>query len=183
MKRPPDIHTNGSCSGSSTPSTISPGENTSLEDELSKVSFCIVCFGVVNSVQCVRCVVHAVLEIRSVLAFRWLDALLTVHLFLLFAHSAQYKCLIGWQCDSSQKPCNGFCWNLVLGGTYNIVHISQIQTLFYMRLKSFISFLRNVSYEKFVHMIHIELLNVYNFNLKHFLVWWIFNEVQGKSSL
>jgi hypothetical protein len=37
VKHPPDIHTNGTCSGASTPSTISPGENRSLEDELSKV--------------------------------------------------------------------------------------------------------------------------------------------------
>ncbi|XP_021927776.1 leucine-rich repeat and calponin homology domain-containing protein 1 isoform X3 [Zootermopsis nevadensis] len=36
VKHPPDIHTNGNCSGASTPSTISPGENTNLEDELSK---------------------------------------------------------------------------------------------------------------------------------------------------
>jgi hypothetical protein len=38
VKHPPDLHTNGSFSSVSTPSTISPGENTSLEDELSKVS-------------------------------------------------------------------------------------------------------------------------------------------------
>ncbi|XP_069692233.1 leucine-rich repeat and calponin homology domain-containing protein isoform X2 [Periplaneta americana] len=36
VKHPPDIQTNGSCSGASTPSTISPGDNTNLEDELSK---------------------------------------------------------------------------------------------------------------------------------------------------
>ncbi|PNF42809.1 hypothetical protein B7P43_G13605 [Cryptotermes secundus] len=36
VKHPPDIRANGSCSGASTPSTISPGENTILEDELTK---------------------------------------------------------------------------------------------------------------------------------------------------
>lgn len=46
VKHPPDIHTNGNCSGASTPSTISPGENTNLEDELSKVSFFTICCGV-----------------------------------------------------------------------------------------------------------------------------------------
>ncbi|XP_031786852.1 leucine-rich repeat and calponin homology domain-containing protein isoform X3 [Nasonia vitripennis] len=33
---PHEVAVNGSCSGTSTPSTISPGENTSLEDELGK---------------------------------------------------------------------------------------------------------------------------------------------------
>ncbi|KAJ9594845.1 hypothetical protein L9F63_013882, partial [Diploptera punctata] len=36
VKHPPDIQTNGSCSGTSTPSTISPGESTNIEDELNK---------------------------------------------------------------------------------------------------------------------------------------------------
>jgi len=34
---PHEVGVNGSCSGTSTPSTISPGEHTSLEDELGKV--------------------------------------------------------------------------------------------------------------------------------------------------
>ncbi|PSN32796.1 hypothetical protein C0J52_20402 [Blattella germanica] len=36
VKHPPDIQTNGSYSGASTPSTISPGDGTNIEDELSK---------------------------------------------------------------------------------------------------------------------------------------------------
>lgn len=36
---PHEVGVNGSCSGTSTPSTISPGEHTSLEDELGKVGF------------------------------------------------------------------------------------------------------------------------------------------------
>jgi hypothetical protein len=65
VKHPPDIRTNGSCSGASTPSTISPGENTNLEDELSKVGLQIFCFG--NNG---HCPVHAVLEIDLFVVFR-----------------------------------------------------------------------------------------------------------------
>lgn len=36
---PHETTVNGVCSGNSTPSTISPGENASLEDELGKVLF------------------------------------------------------------------------------------------------------------------------------------------------
>jgi len=98
VKHPPDIHTNGSCSGSSTPSTISPGENTSLEDELSNVSFFIICFGAVS--YCTMCELCCACDFGKCICASLQVIRCHAHSssFVLFAHSAQYRCLIGLQC-------------------------------------------------------------------------------------